>query len=224
MSEVHPKSQPSAPRVAVPPSTCSRGAHCHSTPRGGWMCRCPKVPMMEDEAAYCAARNYVGNPDIYNPPTPEQVNALLSALLDHMTKPTLTVAAPVRAFPSAAIDPAFGGMELRDWFAGQALVRHVSQAEYLGMDTSAQCDVTAVCAVHNDGRYEIIHQPVRILIDDEPFYDIKLTEALRTVERKSDYRAGFRNYGSGNNRKIEPRDKRRAANRAARKARRRCRG
>ena len=26
-----------------------------------------------------------------------------------------------RAFPSAAIDPAFGGMTLRDWFAGQAL-------------------------------------------------------------------------------------------------------
>lgn len=26
-----------------------------------------------------------------------------------------------RAFPSAAIDPAFGGMDLRDWLAGQAL-------------------------------------------------------------------------------------------------------
>jgi hypothetical protein len=27
-----------------------------------------------------------------------------------------------RAFPSAAIDPEFGGMTLRDWFAGQALI------------------------------------------------------------------------------------------------------
>lgn len=26
-----------------------------------------------------------------------------------------------RAFPSGAIDPKFGGMTLRDWFAGQAL-------------------------------------------------------------------------------------------------------
>lgn len=26
-----------------------------------------------------------------------------------------------RAFPSAAIDDAYGGMPLRDWFAGQAL-------------------------------------------------------------------------------------------------------
>lgn len=27
-----------------------------------------------------------------------------------------------RAFPSAAIDDRFGGMSLRDWFAGQAIV------------------------------------------------------------------------------------------------------
>ena len=33
----------------------------------------------------------------------------------------MTTPANPRAFPSAAIDPAFGGMTLRDWFAGQAL-------------------------------------------------------------------------------------------------------
>lgn len=33
---------------------------------------------------------------------------------------------PVRAFPSSAISPEFGGMELRDWFAGMALAGLVS--------------------------------------------------------------------------------------------------
>lgn len=33
-----------------------------------------------------------------------------------------------RAFPSAAIDDAYGGMTLRDWFAGQALAGWLASA------------------------------------------------------------------------------------------------
>lgn len=34
----------------------------------------------------------------------------------------------LRTFPSAAINPEFGGMTLRDWFAGQALAGMASIA------------------------------------------------------------------------------------------------
>lgn len=40
-----------------------------------------------------------------------------------------------RAFPSSAIDPQFGGMTLRDWFAGQALtgiIARQTRPEYEG--------------------------------------------------------------------------------------------
>jgi len=40
----------------------------------------------------------------------------------------MTGPANPRAFPSGAIDDAYGGMTLRDWFAGQALP--VSYPEY----------------------------------------------------------------------------------------------
>lgn len=33
-----------------------------------------------------------------------------------------------RAFPSAAIDPAFGGMTLRDWFAGRVASQCIRNA------------------------------------------------------------------------------------------------
>jgi hypothetical protein len=41
----------------------------------------------------------------------------------------------VRAFPSAAIDPNFGGMDLRDWFAGQALASMLSNPQNIDKTT-----------------------------------------------------------------------------------------
>lgn len=40
---------------------------------------------------------------------------------DPLPAPDPQPAPPLRAFPSNAIHPEFAGMELRDWFAGQAL-------------------------------------------------------------------------------------------------------
>ena len=37
-----------------------------------------------------------------------------------------------RAFPSSAISPEYGGMELRDWFAGQVLYGLVTEMEPIG--------------------------------------------------------------------------------------------
>lgn len=39
---------------------------------------------------------------------------------------------PFRAFPSSAVNPYFGGMTLRDWFAGQALVGLLAHASSQG--------------------------------------------------------------------------------------------
>lgn len=116
------RDQPEPPRVAVPPSTCRYGPMCHAVGGAGWICHCPRTTDNAVlDAAHRAARMYVTSPQMHNPPTPEQMDALLSALSARSTETAQPVAAPVRAFPSAAIDPAFGGMELRDWFAGQAM-------------------------------------------------------------------------------------------------------
>lgn len=39
------------------------------------------------------------------------------------------------AFPSAAINPAFGGMSLRDWLAGQALSGIIANSENVASGT-----------------------------------------------------------------------------------------
>ncbi|WP_020372144.1 hypothetical protein [Rhizorhabdus wittichii] len=48
-----------------------------------------------------------------------------------------------RAFPSAAIDDQFGGMTMRDWFAGQALAGMVGHpkvtAASLGIHAAKRC-------------------------------------------------------------------------------------
>lgn len=61
-------------------------------------------------------------------------------------QPTPPAAAPVRAFPSAAINPAYGGMELRDWFAGQALAGLMSACDSAGTWQTVGAEVQS--AVH----------------------------------------------------------------------------
>lgn len=52
-----------------------------------------------------------------------------------------------RAFPSAAIDPAFGGMSLRDWFAGQALRSDLEEfVEYICLRKCKDSDIAAAWA------------------------------------------------------------------------------
>ena len=44
----------------------------------------------------------------------------------------MSAAETPRAFPSAAIDDSYGGMSLRDWFAGQAMPQVLATAYVVG--------------------------------------------------------------------------------------------
>jgi hypothetical protein len=55
----------------------------------------------------------------------------------------MSAGATFRAFPSSAIDDAFGGMSLRDWFAGQALSGMTANPTVA--PTIKNADIASIC-------------------------------------------------------------------------------